>query len=240
VELGGWAAYRREDGRILLNADGDGQAIHLELEPAKPLAYHGQEGYAQKDADSRAASFYCSYPRLNTTGRLVIDDKLEDVKGLSWMDHEKLTTRAFIPQSGWERLLLQLATGEDLMIFKAPGEPCFAFGSWIDPDGAVKHLIASDITFENNEYWISPTTGARYPLKRKLSIESLGLEVDIKPAVPTQEMDATRTTFLAQWGGIVSAQARYKSAVVDAQGYMQIIGQDARPRAKVFEFLARA
>lgn len=234
VELGGWYAFRREDGSVSLFANGDGDSVHLELHEQKPLTYHGQSGYAEKDV---GASFYCSLPRMKATGRVLLDGKLEDVEGTVWMDHEKLTLKENPFHVNWDRLVLQFANGADLMLFRR-GES-FQSGTWLAADGTVKHLIASDIQVENNEYWISPETGARYPIKRSIRIEPLSLELQVKPALVAQELDTTRTVFACHWNGLVAAQGQLKNQEVEARGFMELLGYDPRPRAKVLEFLTK-
>jgi predicted secreted hydrolase len=233
VEIGGWHAYRRDDGRIALSASGTGTSIHLELEPLTPLAYHGQSGYAPQDADSRDASFYCSYTRLKTVGRILIDGKLEDVTGLSWMDHEKRTSSLTGP---CDRLALQLSSGHDLLIYSHDG---FVAGTWIQPGGEARHLIRSEIREDVVEYWISPATGARYPLKRRIFIEPLGLECEIRTTVPAQELDPGRSTLAAYWSGAVTASGRLGSAEIHGQGYLELDGYDHRARTRVAGFLIK-
>ncbi|MBI3558756.1 MAG: hypothetical protein HY074_21020 [Deltaproteobacteria bacterium] len=236
VELGGWYGFRRADGSITLYAHGDGDSIHLELSELKPLAYHGQAGYNDGDG----AAFYCSYPRLKTTGRVLLDGRLEEVTGLTWMDHEKLTGKESPFQGNWDRLLLQFSSGQDLMLFLVRGRSEAASGSWIDAQGNVKHLVASDIQVENYEYWISPRTGARYPIKRRVRIEPLELELELKASLSNQEVDLTRSIFSSFWQGIVSVTGRYKGGELNGHGFMELAGHDQRRRAKVIEFLTKS
>lgn len=250
VEVDGWYAFRRDNGAITLYAHAEGDSLQLELEPSKPVAYHGQSGYAQRDPNrsniSGGAAFYCSYPRLKTSGRLLLDGKLELVDGVSWLDHEKLTsTPQFKPQNRsfsdvlhglrHERIALHLDGERDLMLFSTD-EKSWS-GSWINAMGDVQHLIASEIRVENFEYFISARTGARYPIKRKIVIDSDRLELDLRPALTEQEIETSRTNLSCQWNGLVNATGTQHGAQLKGHGFMELAGFDPRPRAKVFEFL---
>lgn len=237
VELGGWYVYRREDNSLTAFANGDGDSVHLELTQEKPLAYHGQSGYTEKNV---WPSFYCSYPRLRTKGRILLDGKLEEVSGLSWLDHEKSTTSKFPSQTHGhlskctDTILLQLSNGFDFML-SARGEEFL--GSLIDQDGKVQHLITSEIKIENIEYWISPNTQSRYPIKRRIIVEPLNIYLDVRASLPTQELDTSRSTLSSQWEGMVVASGQIQNAQVTGSGFMELLGYDTRPRTKLVEFL---
>jgi predicted secreted hydrolase len=244
VGIEGWHSYRREDGIIVLDAAASGDSLHLELQPLKPLAYHGQSGYAQRDGNPENAAFYCSYTRMQASGWLLIDGRLEDVSGHAWMDHEKFTQKAAAQDDTQDIISLQFSSGEELMLSfvnSKEGEMNrFSSGSWIDKQGTIKHLIREDLKTENLEHWISPKTGARYPIKRHIAIETLGLDLLLRAPLPNQEVDATRTNIVSTWQGMVSAQARLKENEVEATGFMLLHGYDRRPRAKVLEFLVNS
>lgn len=238
VEVGGWYAYRREDGTLTLFANTPDASLHLDLKTTRSLVYHGQSGYVSRDED--ASSFFCSNPRLAASGRLLIDDKLESVTGIVWLDHEKQTAPGRSFQNASSRIALQFETGEDLMIFD---QGAATFGTWINSLGQTQHLVASEIKIENTEYWKSPSTAARYPLKRHVRIEPLNLEFDIKPMVPNQELSTRRSTLTSSWEGAITAQSTANGAsnnavgLGSASGFMELFGYDTRPHARAIEFL---
>lgn len=225
IEVGGWNAFQRDDGSFTLSINAEEISLHLDLRQTAPLVYHGQSGYV--DHQSRS-SFYCSAPRLAATGRLIIDDKLEDVTGVVWLDHEKLTGSAEKSDADHDRIALQFESGENLLI---SDQGTSTFATWIDSSGNTQHLISSEIRLTNTEYWISPRTGARYPIKRHIRLEPLNREFDIKPTVIDQELDLMRSMFSCAWEGAISAPG--------AVGFMSLHGKDHRRATRALEFLVR-
>lgn len=226
VELDGWYAYQRADGTIALYANGEEMSLHLDLKPTRPLLFHGQSGYIHREND--ASSFFCSNPRMAASGRLVIDDKIENVSGIVWLDHEKQTARAGSSQASSNRIMLQFENGADLMIFD---NGAATFGTWVDPNGQTQHLVASEINIDNVEYWKSPKTEARYPLKRHIRIEPLNLDLDVRPVAQNQELDILKSAFSSTWEGAITAQ--------NASGFMELSGFDQRRATRALEFLVR-
>lgn len=235
VEIGGWYAYQTATNSIMLYANGDGDSLHLELQPTKQPAFHGGSGYVQHDYESSNASYYCSYTHMKASGRLIIDGRLEQVKGTAWFDHEKLTSDRSYFLDKWDRITLQFDTGEELLVFITKA----SFGSWIDRDGSARHIVRDDIHIENTEYWISPVTKVRYPIKRRLSIPSINLELDLRAQIPAQELNASRTVFSAYWNGEIGASGLLRSAPISGNGYMELVGYDSRTRTKMLESLVK-
>lgn len=227
VEVESWYAFSREDQTIVLSANGDQDSLYLELRPTKPLTYHGQSGYSRKDAENKTASFHCSYSRLEASGRLLIDGSLEDIRGLCSMNHEKITAREGLFQGTHDQISLQFKNGDDLSLCLRPD---FSSGSQINEQGEIKHLISTDIHVENLEYWISPRTHTRYPVKRRIKIYPLDLELDLRAMTAAQELDSS-------WEGAISVQGRRQGTAVEGSGYMGLSGYDRRARTRVVEFL---
>jgi predicted secreted hydrolase len=237
LECGGWAAYLTPEKAISISAQGStGESLRLTLAPKKEAIYHGLSGYSQLGTLSHEASFYCSLTRLEAKGQLLVDDKLEDVTGWVWLDHEKATSPSGESEHSWDRVTLQLSTGDDLMLYLLDDN---SFGTWIDSQARVKHLVRSEIKLENLEHWISPETGARYPVKRKIRIEPLGLDLDLRSSVAHQELNAKHTSFSSRWAGSVSADGMLSGTKVEARGHMVINGRDPRPRARIVDFLLK-
>ncbi|MEW6058061.1 MAG: lipocalin-like domain-containing protein [Bdellovibrionota bacterium] len=227
VEMSGWHAYRNEKGSITVFANGDNESLHLELQESKPMSFHGQKGYIDHN-------YVCSYPRMKAKGLLVIDGALEEVQGLAWFDHEKKTPLRDEGAAELSRIALQFNSGQELILFLHDET---VVGSWIEDTGESKHLIATEVEIENIEYAKSPQTGARYPLRRRIRIDHLKLELIVKPSVEMQEIDATKSLFTATWRGLIEAYGQLDSAEISATGFMELLGYDERPRAQVFRFL---
>jgi predicted secreted hydrolase len=214
---GNWSA--EWDGeRQRLAAFADDIRLRLKLDPVKPLVIHGENGVSQKAAGEGKASHYFSFPRLAVAGEI----NGRTVEGTAWMDHEWFSHQLESGQAGWDWFSAQLDNGAEVMLFQIRRrdgtiDP-FSAGTYIDRQGRAGHLRRGDFTLEAIEFWTSPKTKARYPVKWRLSIPSLGVSVECAAAVAAQELVAERggPTY---WEGAVSY-----SGSVSGVGYLEMTG----------------
>jgi predicted secreted hydrolase len=227
---GAWRAGARADGSHHLQAKDGAVAVDLTLGGVDRMVTHGLDGYSQKGRDPSNASHYYSLPRLTTRGTITVDGQRVDVSGLSWMDHEFGTSMLEAGQLGWDWFALQLEDGRDVMLYQmrrrgGPRDP-FSSGSIVARDGRVTHLGASDYTLEPLETWQSPTTKIRYPIRWRVTIPASGLSLDVRAAMPNQELHTPRSTGVTYWEGAVEATG---AGDVRGRGYMELTGYSGKP-----------
>lgn len=240
IEIDGWYAKRKSSGNFTIYASSKGVSLNLTLTPAKPLIYPAQQGYFQKGADAAFSSYYCSYTQMNSRGTLLIDGKLHDVTGISSLDHEKLS----YPDLEWlsqesDRISIFFNSSEELVLhlfYDQYGLPnVYSFGSFIDREGHVHHLINSDFKVLTTQYWKSKTTLNRFPIRKEISIESLGLKFDIKPLYDDQEMKNLKTDLHGIWSGPIQATGTRKNETFTAPGFLRLSGYDKRKHHNVIK-----
>ena len=206
-------------GRAVAQRGGGRRELSLRLTPVKPPVINGVNGVSQKAAGAGKASYYVSFPRLAVEGRL---DGAE-VAGSAWMDHEWFTQQLDASQQGWDWFSVQLANGADLMLFdlrRTDGatDP-YSSGTYIAPDGRATHLQRADFTLQPLEYWTSPKTGAKYPVKWRISVPSKGVVLECAAAVRGQELVSEDDSSPTYWEGAVTYSG--SSAGV---GYLEMTG----------------
>jgi predicted secreted hydrolase len=216
---GNWSAAWDGDRQTLV-AVADGIRFRLQLAPVKPLVIHGEQGVSQKAAGEGKASHYVSFPRLAVTGEI----NGQAAEGLAWMDHEWFTHQLESAQVGWDWFSAQFDNGADLMLFQLRrrdrnSDP-YSSGTYIDGQGRARHLRRGDFTLEPREYWTSPKTKARYPVKWRISIPSVGVAVDCAAALPDQELVGERNA-PTYWEGAVTYSGSASGA-----GYLEMTGYD--------------
>jgi len=143
-------------------------ALDLQLAPAKPLVFFGQDGVSRKAALPSAASHYLTFTRLNAKGTLQLDAKTKlTVTGEAWMDHEISSSQLSPDQSGWDWAALQLKDGREIMVYrlrlKDGGIDPHSTLAWIDAQSKVEHFKPDAYRWEELAHWQSPVTKARYP-----------------------------------------------------------------------------
>jgi predicted secreted hydrolase len=216
---GNWSATW-EGERQILTAMADDIRIRLELTPVKPPVIQGENGVSQKAAGAGKASHYVSFPRLEVRGQI----NGRKVQGTAWMDHEWFTHQLETAQAGWDWFSAQLADGADVMLFELRRrdgsiDP-YSSGTYIDKQGRARHLKRGDFSLEPREYWTSPKTKARYPIKWRIAIPSLGLSLECAAALPNQELVAEHGG-PNYWEGAVTY-----SGSVSGVGYLEMTGYD--------------
>ena len=203
-------------------------AVDLRLVSQKPPAIHGENGVSQKGAGRGHASHYYSLTRLRTEGTLTVRGRTLPVAGLSWMDHEFGSTQLNPDQVGWDWFGLQLDDGTELMLYiirKTDGRPDpYSSGTWVRADGGTVHLRQQDFSVEALERWKNPRGRGYYPMKWRLGVPALELNVTVIPAFPDQELDTAKSTQVIYWEGAVSAEGTVQGRPVKGRGYVEMTG----------------
>jgi predicted secreted hydrolase len=233
----GIAGVSFEDGRIwngnwqvrwdkasdvqLLTAVADGIDFSLRLRPGKPAVINGENGVSQKAEGVGKASYYVSFPRLAVEGRL----NGAEVAGTAWMDHEWFSEQLDSTQRGWDWFSVQLANGADLMLFDlrradSSIDP-YSSGTFIAKDGRATHLKRADFELTPLEYWTSAKSGAKYPIKWRITVPSMGVALECSAALREQELSEDDAG-LTYWEGAVTY-----SGSSPGVGYLEMTGYAA-------------
>lgn len=205
-------------------SDGN-KSIDLHVEPVKPLALNGKNGYSRKSEESPLiASVYFSYTRMNTQGKLTIGDKVYHVQGTSWFDREISTRGLSEKQAGWDWFAIQLDDNREIMLYmlrnKDGSIDRYSSGTFVYQDGKCRMLAKDDFSITTLSYYKSEKTGARYPSQWGIKIPSEKITLRISPLIQDQEVIALSTTGNYYWEGAcrVEGSARGK-AYVEMTGY---------------------
>lgn len=206
-----------------LSARSDDVAIDLQLTVEKPLVFQGERGLSQKGAETGNASYYYSYPRLATRGKVTVGSETLSVEGQSWMDHEWGSSALGPGVVGWDWFALQLQDGRDLMFYHLRRDDgttdTHSAGTLIAADGSVRKLTVQDINLTVLSRWQSPQTGIHYPAHWQLRIPSADLTLEVQPRLSNQEW----TEPVRYWEGAVAVNgSRTGSGYVELTGYGEI------------------
>jgi predicted secreted hydrolase len=227
VWIGDWEAAGDGTTHRLRAREGD-LALDLTLVSQKPPVVHGEQGISQKGEGKGHASHYYSLTRLKTAGTLAVRGRSVPVTGLSWMDHEYGSTQLGPDQVGWDWFSLQFTDGTELMLYhirRSDGRPDpYSAGTWVGTDGQVVRLRRADFQIEVLDRWKSPRGKGIYPIKWRLSLPTLGLEVTVMPVFPDQELDTARSTRVIYWEGAALAEGTARGRRLDGRGYVEMTG----------------
>jgi predicted secreted hydrolase len=214
--------------RHVLRTTTDDFAYELTLRPVKPPALHGRAGYSRKGSNSEQASCYYSISRLETVGALTIDGKTIPVRGLSWMDHEFSTAPLEPGIIGWDWFSLQLSDQTEIMLYLLRNEdgsfnPASS-GTFIDVSGKPVHLKKNDFKVEVLDYWESPRSRALYPVRWRLTVLPLAIQLTARANIFDQEMQTQATTGVIYWEGSISINGSVGKYPLKGAGYVELTG----------------
>ncbi len=232
VWLGDWeaAGVRGTTFPVRLRAQAEGRAIDLTLSVERGPVLQGEDGLSRKSDAPGNASYYYSYTRLAATGTLDAGDGERAVVGLAWLDREWSTSALADDQVGWDWFALQLSDGRDLVLGRlrrvdGSVDPA-STGMLVGPGGERHAFGARDMRLEPLRHWPSPRSGARYPVRWRLAVPRIGVDVTVEPLMDDQELDLA----YRYWEGAVRATGSGPDGPVDGRGYLEMTGYDAARR----------
>lgn len=205
--------------------------LRLTLHPEKPPVIHGVNGVSQKAEGPGRASHYISFTRLATSGAIELGKKEFEVNGTSWMDHEFFTHQLDPEQAGWDWLSLQLTDHTELMLFhirrKGGSIDPYSAGTYVDEKGKAMHLRSADFTLQpTGEIWASRITGARYPIRWRVAIPKLSIELEAKTPLESQELTGKTGFAPNYWEGAIVLSGRRNQESLSGVGYLEMTGYD--------------
>jgi predicted secreted hydrolase len=220
VWLGPWSMQAENDlFPLTVSAQGEDFGLSLQIQSGgKPLVLQGERGLSRKSATPGNASYYYSFTRLPTHGKLRIGDAVYTVQGDSWMDREWSSSALDRQQSGWDWFSLQLDDGRDVMYYqlrtRQGGADAFSRGSLVDTDGEVRSLLPDQVTLTPLRYW-QAEDGTRYPTRWRLQVPELKLDLDVQALLDDQLMDHS----VRYWEGAVEVSGSHSG-----RGYLEMSG----------------
>lgn len=235
LQLGGWSLARRDlpGGRSAYQtrlAD-DAFALDLTLTTTQPLLLQGEAGLSRKGPDPAQASGYYTQPQLAVVGQVRRQGRTDAVQGTAWLDHEWSESLLHPDAVGWDWVGMNLANGAALTAFqlrRADGTAVWAGGSW-RPAGTqvARNLAPTDLRWQPLRWWVSPQSGARYPVRWRLETPAGAFEV--QAVMDAQELDSRQSTGTVYWEGLSTLHDGRTGQHV-GQGYLEMTGYAGRLR----------
>lgn len=234
-----WRLEERDGHHVLRAISGDGAfGVDLSLRATQRPVLHGRDGFSKKGLQAGNASHYYSLTRMETTGKIQLGRESVSVSGLSWMDHEFGTTFLEPSQQGWDWFSLQLEDGTDLMVYmlrqQDGASDSHSSGTLVLPNTQPIILGPADVVLTPGRTWVSPTSGAQYPVEWRIQIPGLNLYLEVSAAVDSQELHTEQSTGVTYWEGAVLVEGKRVGQPVTGRGFLEMTGYSGRPMSEVF------
>ncbi|NNF17672.1 MAG: carotenoid 1,2-hydratase [Gammaproteobacteria bacterium] len=198
-------------------------AVDLALTALKKPVLNGDAGLSRKSSNIDSASYYYSITRFQTAGTVSIAGRNYRVSGLSWLDREWSTSALAADQVGWDWFALQLSSGTDVMLYNLRKSDATvdanSSGTLTFADGRSTHLRVEDFNIRVNDTWDSPA-GGTYPSSWRIHIPEQGLQLDVQPVLPNQELFTT----VRYWEGAVDVSGEKNGVPIAGRGYVELTG----------------
>ncbi len=212
----------------LLKAAAKDFSLEFTLTPLKDPVLHGDRGYSRKGRKMESASCYYSFTRLKAEGIITAEGRRFDVEGFAWMDHEFSTNPLEPDLAGWDWFSIQLDDQTELMAyFLRHHDGTFSdvsSGTFVSQNGKSVHLNRQEMVLEILDTWKSGRSPGEYPSRWRLEIPRMNLSLDIRPALPDQEMHTEQTTGVVYWEGSIAARGFKDGVKISGAGYVELTG----------------
>ena len=134
-------------------------------------------------------------------------------------------------QTGWDWFSLQLDDQTELMLFRlrlSDGsiDP-FSSGTYIDAAGKTTHLAQNDFSLQpEGEAWKSESNAAIYPVRWRISVPSLRLDLEATTPLKQQELAGKTALSPSYWEGAIRLAGTRNGIPAAGVGYLEMTGYD--------------
>jgi len=221
-----WSLEAVDEETFRLRAKDEGVDLELELNGAKPIVRQGGWDLLERPLGGSGGFHFYLMPRLEAMGSLRLAGRELQVSGPAWLDRAWGEVPFAGGQLALNRFEIQLVDGRDLLCLElrrregggTPIPSCLLIAA----DGMVEHFGRRRARLEPEGEWVSPLDGTRFPLRWRLSIPEIGLELTIDPMAENQEILFEPRA----WSGAVLVRGSAGGSPVTGRGHLELTGYE--------------
>lgn len=223
VRIGEWS-IREVAGKHIMHATlASGLVFDAVVEPTKPVVLNGDGGITRK---KDGASKHFSFTRMKVDGQFTESGTIETFTGSAWMDREIGNWE----QTYWDWFSIQFDDETELMLYVLQDENGAlvgeATGTFVDREGECTYFGSQDFEIEARSSWVSPHSGAEYPVHWDIRVPILDIDIEVKPLIDDQELDTRGTTMIVYWEGACSVSGTRSGSQIGGRAYVELVGYD--------------
>jgi predicted secreted hydrolase len=189
----------------------------LSLTRTAPYQKQGDEGYSEKSADGKVASYYYSQPFIDVHGTVSINGESHQVSGQGWIDREWSSQFLLDSQQGWDWFAIRLDEVTSLVVFQlrdsATGQVSYSYGRLMYKDGRGITLTQNDLELLAVQQ--TEIEGQSYPTQWILKVVSQNINVKLSALNPNAKMPLS----IPYWEGPIIVEGSHQG-----RGYMELTG----------------
>ncbi len=192
------------------------ELLDLHLESRKQPLMEGGQGYISVCGRE---SYYYSLTDLRVKGVITIENRLIEVEGQAWMDHQ--WADCSYRKDKWSWFALQLEDHTEIMCVEYDdGTNRDYLVDIIYSDGRQEHLNKL-ILRPGKEVWTSKETKSEYPMTWELEIPDRKMVFRVKSLIHDQEMIFGAINY---WEGPTGISGEIDGRKVKGLGFMELVG----------------
>jgi len=189
--------------------------LELYLKPVKKPILEGGNGFLNLGNKS---TYYYSLPNLKTKGKLKLNNKIIDVSGKSWMDHQWADTE--YEKDQWTWFSIQLDNNTEIVCIEFGKKNQYKLAHISYPNNKQFHTSKFNI-IPLEKVWKSKQTKAEYPLQWKIEIPDKKVSLELKALVRHQEMVFGTINY---WEGPLDVQGTIAEKKVSGVSFAELVG----------------
>lgn len=243
IRLQDWSLSRSETdtpghSRYAIHAPAEAFALQLQADSTQPVLLQGDHGLSRKGPDPAQVSHYVSQPQLAVSGSITLGHQRMAVQtgsgsqigdNRAWMDHEWSEALMHPDAVGWDWIGMNLFDGSALTAFvlrRSDGSALWAGGSFRPASTLQVQVFGSrEVRFQALRLWVSPASGARYPVEWQVTTP-VG-RYTVQALLADQELDSSASTGAIYWEGLSTLRDADTGREI-GRGYLEMTGY-ARP-----------
>lgn len=198
--------------------------FNLTTEPTQPVVLHQDSGYVNYGNIAKAG--YYSYPQLKTGGELYLNGDTVKVEGFTWYDRQWDCGNVTANNVAWDWTAINLSDSSELMLYrvdsKKEGREIFG-GTYIASNNETMILQNEDVIMTPIEFWKSPKTKKKYPVKWTVEIPKLKFNVTMRAEIPNQELVIGNwAKTVKYWEGMCVLEGTKNGKPIRGESYLEM------------------
>ena len=221
LDIGGdWQVRLLDNGDFFIRGGDEKVELELTLHPEKDNVINGDNGYMEMSTGGTSAYYSCT--SMSADGGISFEGREMNVSGDSWLDRQWGNWKGEATAT-YDWFSFRFDDNTELMLYSfrdtETGEilPEYNCGTYVDENGKPTNL--TDFTVEPlDRRWRSEKTGETYPLKWRVSVPTVGVDITIDALVEDQLI--TDSFGGSYWEGVCGVVEGNKTGY----GYLEMDG----------------
>lgn len=209
----------------------EGTSIDLNIENLKPALVNNAQGQIRyfKGIDQ----FEYAFTNMVTKGSVTMDGKNYTISGISWFDRQygSSTPSDAYEKNQWVWFNPQFDNGMSMsiwQIYELDTDKMIIQTTVSMKDGS--QLVAFSDPVKMTDYWVSPTTGKRFPTEFDMNIPSIDAKLHFSVPVKEQEVllgELSKKLLKSdsKYEGKMVATGSILNKQVTGEGYVELVGR---------------